>query len=133
MSYDTQMVGVISVDPPLPYRVVKDHGLLPENVNRTRYASLKFVVAKRNVDTDEGVLTVIEVTGVEPLGSYGSYVEENLKDVLALAKLTGQKHTFSGYIEGHGEEAGDIWRLAVIDGEARKVDAVITWPDEVNF
>lgn len=38
--------------------------------------------------------------------------------------------TFTGYLECQGEEAGDLWRVYVRNGQAVRVDPKIVWPDE---
>ncbi len=37
--------------------------------------------------------------------------------------------TFTGCIEGDGEESGDMWRLYVVDGRVVKVKPELVWPD----
>lgn len=47
-------------------------------------------------------------------------------------ELSTLSRSFPGvtiYVEGHGEEQGDIWRARIRDGESEIVQAKMTFPD----
>lgn len=54
----------------------------------------------------------------------------NLLDVVQQAIDSFPGHTFTGHLHCEGEENADIWRVAIRDGRAVKVEPRIVWPDE---
>lgn len=54
--------------------------------------------------------------------------EEVMADLAAIIAALPEETEFEGYIEGNGEEAGDIWRIYIVDRKPVKVEPVITWP-----
>ena len=46
----------------------------------------------------------------------------------AIASFPG--HSFNGRLDCEGEDAGDLWRVVVRDGQVARVEPRIVWPDE---
>lgn len=56
---------------------------------------------------------------------------EHLDALLSIVNLYNDgEDTITGYLECQGEEAGDLWRVYVRNGQAVRVDPKIVWPDE---
>lgn len=125
MGYYTTVYGEIAIDPPLSWAEVKDSPFLDQE----RRKDVHFRIAVETVDTDEGTLERRQAVAIEPYSddSFKAYsIEEHLGELLA---LHGEGHTFTGWLEGEGEEAGDLWRLGVKDGRPHMVRAQIVWPE----
>lgn len=126
MGYYTTYTGEITITPPLTWAEIKDSPFLPNDAFNIR--DLKFEVTREDRDTAEGTLIRREAIAVVPLtdDTYKGYdVVEHLQEILDA--FPG--HEFTGSIRAEGEEAGDIWRLDVVDGRAVKVKPRIVWPD----
>jgi hypothetical protein len=39
-------------------------------------------------------------------------------------------HMVNGAIEAYGEEPGDVWQLVIKDNKVKRVDAVVTFPED---
>lgn len=131
MGYDTNYSDEITIDPPLSWDEIQSIPEFYPEVTRYGYVSrdVKFDVQEERVNTSEGVLIKRSARAIEPLqkDSYkGYYIQEHVQQIVDKFKDT---HKFSGYISAKGEEAGDIWRLYVIDGKAQAVEPTITWPE----
>jgi len=126
MGYTTYARGVIAIHPPIPWHRIKDSPFLPDGGNDE--LDVKFVLSQEERDTSEGVLTVIEATGVEQ-----RYEDDprNYNIVVHLQRLIDAfpDHEFLGRFECEGEEAGDLWRVEIEGRKAMKVKPRIVWPD----
>lgn len=134
MSYSTQFTGRIEISPPIPWHLVEGSRYLSPAERRTQglrptYTDLVFVVRTEKRDTDEGVLTVVNVVAIEGVDdeTRGDAAGGELEDIV---KEFGQGRTFTGVIEALGEENTDMWRLKVIDGKVIRFEPTITWPEE---
>lgn len=131
MGYYTNYTDEITIHPPLSWEELQT---VPEFYNEDSHwgsssRDVKFDVQEERVNTPQGVLIKREARAIEPLqeDSYkGYYIVEHVQD---LVDRFGDSHTFSGYISAEGEEAGDLWRLYVIGGNATRVEPTITWPE----
>lgn len=127
MGYNTSFTGEITITPPLPWSAINDSPYLPGEA-WDNGMDAKFKVAEETVDTDEGTLIRREAVAVVPVTD-DAYKGYDIVDTLQGIVDAHPGHTFGGYIRAEGEEAGDIWRLAVVDGRATKVTPRIIWPD----
>ncbi len=128
MGYYTTYTERITIEPSLTWAEVKGSPWLDRS-----HGSVMLDLREEEVtqETDEGttVFTRKTVVAVIPVSedSYKGYgiVEDVQKIVDAFPG-----HAWKGYISAEGEEAGDLWRLAVRDGRAMQVKPRIVWPDE---
>jgi hypothetical protein len=130
MGYYTRFDGEIRIAPPLAWGEVKGSPWLSDD-----HGDLMLSLVEEDVtaETDEGtsVFTRKSVNAISPVtdDSYKGYdIVTHLQKIIDA--FPG--HTFTGYISAEGEEAGDLWRLAVKDGRAVKVMPRIVWPDEAD-
>lgn len=127
MGYYTTYSGEIRIVPPLTWAEAKDSPWLSVD-----HGDLMLLLEENaeTVETDHGTDTFTRksVTAVVPItdDSYKGYqIEDHLQQIVQA--FPG--HEFTGYISAEGEDAGDLWRLAVMDGKAVKVKPRIVWPD----
>lgn len=123
MGYYTRFDGEISIVPPLTWAEIKRGPGLQDIRLRT---------IEDTQETDEGRITRVTADAVIPLmeDSYKGY--SIVEELQALVDAHGKRHAFTGYISAEGEEAGDLWRLAVKDGRAVKVEPRIVWPEGMD-
>ena len=129
MGYLTSFSGEIRIDPPLSWGEVKGSPWLS-----ARYGDVmvRLVVEEVTEETDEGtsVFTRKTVDAITPANEDEPY--KGYKIVTQVQNIVDAypDRTYSGYISAGGENAGDLWRLAVKNGRAVKVEPRIVWPDE---
>lgn len=126
MGYYTRHEGEITITPPLPWRDIKDSPFVDAN-QADKHCKLRLV--EETVETDDGTLTRKQAVAVTCTwtGQTKAYrIEEHLQELI---DLHGKDRTFSGYIEAEGEDAGDLWRLAVVGGRAVRIEPRIVWPE----
>lgn len=126
MGYYTRTDGEIRIDPPLKWGEIRQSPFREDDGQRW----LKILVATREVETDEGVMGVREGVAIVPTTDDEMKIyrpEGDLADILA---SISPDHTFSGFIQGEGEESGDVWRISVRDHRPHMVKAVLSWPEE---
>lgn len=120
MGYYTRFEGEIAIVPPPTWAEIKKGPGLQD---------LRLRTVEDVEETDEGRITRVTANAVIPLtdDEYKGYsVVEELQALVAAHK----SHEFTGYISAEGEDAGDLWRLAVKDRRAVKITPRIVWPDE---
>jgi hypothetical protein len=136
MSYDTRVLGEITITPPLPYPKIRQSPFRSTSRDKTTTV-LMFVEDNRVEDTDEGTLSRATGVGIKareegPEKHYGMDVE--------LTKIVEDNpgHQFEGELIIIGADPGDIKRLRVerAAGPGRGMHArVVTdtaelrWPD----
>lgn len=129
MGYYTQVSGEIMIEPPLKWAEFKDSPFYSNDPPYDVQRDVVYRVREEEIETDEGPLTRREADAVVPYtddrAKFYNIVEQ-LQELVD-AYLT---RTFTGFFHGEGEEAGDIWRLAVRNGKAVKVEAKIVWPED---
>lgn len=131
MGYYTTVTGEIIIDPPLNYREIKEWEENDQH-NPNYWRSIRLVVNEEKVDTDQGLLiskSADSIVSTSEDQSKHYYIQENLQE---LVDLFGEKHSFFGYLEGHGEEAGDIWILRVHREKAVQTNAVVGYEIKEN-
>lgn len=122
MGYGTKIRGRLSINPPLPWNLVKDSKLLPGPKHE---ADLELVISE--LPYGEGFIRM--AVGLEdPVGE--SFSRYSLVEDLQKFVSQYPDHEFHGRLEMEGEEAGDLWRLKVIDGQVRRFDPQMIWPPE---
>lgn len=132
MGYYTRFGGEIRITPPLPWVEIKTSPFVVTGDYGSVDRDCKLRIVEESVDTDEGTLIRRHADAVVCTydGQTKAYcIVEHLQELL---DLHGEGHTFGGYIEAEGEEAGDLWRLMVKNGRAVKVEPRIVWPDEAE-
>jgi hypothetical protein len=132
MGYYTNYSDEITIDPPLSWDEILE---IPEYYDEEDMWGEKDVtldVTEERVNTSEGLLIRRTGNSIVPWqeDSYKGY--DMIEHVQYIVDKFGDSHRFKGYISAEGEEAGDIWRLYVIDGEAQAVKAIIVWPEIVE-
>lgn len=131
MGYNTRYMGEIRIVPPIGWGELSDADktwIDPWNSNH--YYDCALQLDEEPVDTPDGTLTRKQVTAIIPASEddYKGYgIVEAVQGIVDRWAPTGR--TFGGYLECEGEEAGDLWRLAVVDGRATRIEPRIIWPD----
>jgi hypothetical protein len=129
MGYYTRFSGEIKIAPPLLWGEIKDSPFVVAGEFGTPDRDCKLRIDAEIVETDEGTLTRKRATAIVCTydGETKAYrITEHLQELL---NLHGKGRTFSGYIEAEREDSGDMWRLAVRDGQAARIEPRIVWPD----
>jgi Family of unknown function (DUF6205) len=129
VSYSTGIDGQIDINPPLPWKQIKDSPLLPANNKKAGYSDALFNVTEETVHTDDGELTRRSADALVP----NHYTETSGRTLLAEIQSVvdaNPSHEFTGMFECSGERPGDLWRAVVRDGRAAKIEASIMWPED---
>lgn len=129
MSYTTRIDGQIDINPPLPWKQIKDSPLLPANNKQAGYSDCLFHVVEEAVDTDDGELMRRSADALVP-----NYYIDDTSGRTLIAEIqsvvdANPGHEFTGMFECDGERPDDLWRAVVRDGRAVKFDAQIFWPE----
>lgn len=123
MGYATRVTGEIKIQPPLSWLQVKP-------IVERRDFDLKIRVVERVTDTEDGQMIQKQGVSVIPLSEDG-YTSYAVKEHLQLLVDLFPAHEFVGYLEGEGEEQGDVWRLTVSPSRvAVMIEPRIVWPDD---
>jgi len=129
MGYTTRVDGEFAITPPLTWNEFKDSEFAPDNAKSGWEPSLILRVDEDSVDTDEGPLLRRTATALV-MREIDEYRERGLVDEVQKAIDSFPGHTFTGRLDCEGEENTDMWRVAIRDGRAVKVEPRIVWPDE---
>lgn len=124
MGYYTTFDGRIEIDPPLTWEEIRETPW----ADAEGFPELRIEVEEETVTTEVGEATLKKGVAVVPAQEdpYKGYsILSTLKEILAAFP----DHAFSGEIRAEGEEAGDIWRMRIVNGKAIREDAQVTWPD----
>lgn len=135
MGYYTNVTGEILIEPPIPWGEIRDSEYLHGDDGWTvGDCSLALRIDEAEVETDEGTLVRREATAVEPVtdNSYRAGGDACEADLQCILNHHGEGRTFTGRLNGEGEDNGDMWRLYVRDGRAVLVRARIVWDDETT-
>ena len=120
MGYYTRFEGEISIVPPLTWAEIKKGPGLQD---------LRLRTVEDVEETAEGHVTRVTADAVVPI-TEDSYKGYSIREELQALAKAHKSHQFTGYISAEGEDAGDLWRLAVKDGKAVQIRPRIVWPDE---
>jgi uncharacterized protein DUF6205 len=129
MGYTTHVTGEFIVTPPLTWAEYKDSRFAPHNISEPWEPSLILRVDEDTVDTDEGPLLRRTATALV-MREISEYRAHGLVDEVQEAVDAFPGHGWSGRLDCEGEENTDIWRVAIRDGRAVRVEPRIVWPDE---
>lgn len=129
MGYNTSVRGSIRIEPPLPWARIRDSEFLPERADE-RNLCIKFDVRVEDVETDDGTLTRRTAVAVVPIWEDPFKAYDIEDEIQRLVTWAGPDHEFVGRFDCEGEEATDLWRLHVVNGQAVRVEPRIVWPDE---
>lgn len=119
MSYDVTTTGQITITPPLTWREIQASPLYSTN----SYDN-DLVITEHVVGVDDGPLTVKTAAAIDTRNTW------QLADRINAAITAAPGHTWTGHITCQGEEVGDLWRIAIIDGCAGEIRPIITWPGQ---
>jgi hypothetical protein len=129
MSYNTRVTGEIAITPPIAWGAIKDSPFLFGD-DRWPGRDVGLRIVEETVDTDEGTLIRRHAVAVVPAREDGYKAYSIVEHLQELVNQFGAEHTFTGMLEGEGEDSGDLWRLTVRHRNAVKVVPQIVWPDE---
>lgn len=129
MGYTTHVTGEFAIEPPLAYSEFKDSKFAPDNAENSYTPSLILRVSEEAVETEEGPLLKQTATALV-MREIDEYRERGLVDEVQTAIDSFPGHVFTGRLDCEGDENADIWRVAIRDGRAVKVEPRILWPDE---
>lgn len=120
MSYNIKISGQIKFEPAVAAPIAA-----------ATLGPVQFDGARTSVFASHAVIA----TAIVPAGLDRPDEDEILAGVEALVAIVNvysddDGATFTGYLECQGEEAGDLWRVYVRNGQAVRVDPKIVWPDE---
>ncbi len=130
-AYDSTFQGAIYITPPLSWKQIKDADFMPgTRVMRRGGLAVKYELEVVRVDTEEGPLDRTTAIAVVPASEDSYSGSTILADLQAIASAFGGSHLFSGNIERHGADAGDMSRYKIVAGKAVEYTPEITWPKE---
>lgn len=125
MSYDTRFTGEILIDPPIPAEEVLAAGFQEPGGYGDMDMAVKIVEAP--VAGVPGAYQRLVTAIVPSMSRYTAY--DAVEHVQEIIDRWGEGRRFLGRITAAGEEAGEIWRLEIHDGQAVRVEPRILWPD----
>lgn len=126
MGYIYRLTGTIRIDPPLSWAEIKSTPF-------TEYQGfdIRLAVDSEEVETADG--TLVRRTASRVIAERDEPRAYDLVKRLQAMVDAFPGHTWEGYIQGDGEDAGDQWRLWVNpEGRAAQARPVITWPEGVR-
>lgn len=132
MSYTATVGGYLTIDPPLKWSEIRDSPFLLENqVDGTRDTDVVLHLEREEVETDEGLNTVITSKLAVPCRQ--AFDCRNLDEDAGLfvKAMEGIGRTVRGELIVQPRDYGDggIWRVVVDEEGARKEMAKLQWPD----
>jgi hypothetical protein len=125
VSYNIRFTGEISIDPPIPADDVLNAGFIEPGGYGDRDVAVKVIEAP--VEGMPGAYRRLVVAIVPSISSYTAYAA--VDHIQEIVTRWGADRTFTGRLQGAGEEAGDLFRIEVQDGRAVEVRPRIVWPD----
>lgn len=132
MGYRTRYNGEIAISPPIPWGLVKDSVFANQGYDtpRSDERDVKFRITEETVETDEGTLIRRQAVAIVPSREdepRDNGTEHHVQEIIG---QFGDARTFTGRIDAEGEEAGDIWRVEIRDGQAVRVGVRLVWPED---
>ena len=126
MGYYSSLSGQIDIDPPLDARELRTCVWLRPTAN------IHVEISETQVDTDDGVLTKKSGPTLVPYGEHTKAydLEENVSAFVA--EYAGS-HRCNGSITVEGEDAGDVWRIRVVNNVVVRETARVVWPDGTEY
>jgi hypothetical protein len=126
MGYYTQFSEEISIDPPIPYALVKDTKFV---ANSYAWGYVNEDVTFKVVEDTAGMRYATAIIPSQEEEYRGYHIVEAVQEIL---DMFSRNHTFSGYINAEGENTGDLWRLCIVNGRAVEIKPEIVWPEEAR-
>lgn len=140
MSYEVTYEGSIFIDPPLTYAdlkreiptkpIFRTSRTIPtialKDAESTGSYALRLVIEETIEEVETGIF--IEKICREIEYSYYSSPTADAQWFLNQIVELFPDRTYSGHIQCTGED-GKVWRLKIEDGEVRRIQPLITWPD----
>lgn len=130
MSYDTRVVGYLTITPPLNWAEIRSSRFA--NVVTTgptrNVPDVMIQIDSREVETNEGVNTVLSAQFIVPISESRYRVRSVAEDVKELADAF-EGHEIRGVLTMWGDDYGDIRRIVVDDKGIREEKATLSWPD----
>lgn len=128
MGYYTLFEGAISIEPPIDWKHIKDSPFIEgERRYSERHLTLRVQEVEREIDGATYVRKYADAVVPCSDDSYKGYdIVEHFQELL---DTYGKSHSFKGFISASGENTGDMWRLASVNGEAVKIEPQIVWPE----
>jgi len=130
MSNDSTVTGMIGMDPPVIWKDFRDSRFRPDEDGYVAKAFVKLHVTSAKLDCEEGIVTLLNATGIAPLGRSAYPVDGMVDDVQEIVDAYPDR-AFTGYLECCTDD-GDWSRVAVVKGRARRYEPQMTWPAEVR-
>jgi hypothetical protein len=130
MGYSTRYTGQIDITPPIPVEDVIDSGFASgTGVFGGLDKDIALKVSEVPVEGTPGAYRRLAVALIPLIeGGYSGYhIVEHVQEVI---DRWGEGRTFTGRLDCAGDESGDLWRLAVVDGRAVRIEPRIVWPDD---
>jgi hypothetical protein len=126
MGYSSQLSGEMSFSRPL---TAKETRVVDAVIDREVWDYYRLTIESTSEETEEGTLTRTFAYGIELIEegwSGKAYEWEN--ELRKIAHALPDDVTTSGYFERSGEEAPDLERLYIRNGDVVSVKPEIVWP-----
>jgi Family of unknown function (DUF6205) len=130
MGYLTRITGRISIDPPLTYAEIKASGLRTDDLCpgcEKRDTDLMIEICVSRVEDECGIRVLYTGVALLPVSS-DRFKAYGVNDEFKAFIERFRNKSFSGHLEGRGEDDGDIWRLVVVAGSPRTLAPKLLWP-----
>jgi hypothetical protein len=136
MGYYSTARGGFQIDPPITFSELVAAGYeLSGAVKDRQWLELKdgwgelfFVLDVDELQTEDGVLTVIKTDRIETTDESQKMYAIN-DSVVTLVKDFGAKHQFDGKVVTYGEEDADVNRIRIVQNEVFNERPQLLWPD----
>jgi hypothetical protein len=141
VSYTTHVYGRIHIEPPVTWGELREAGQVLDTTRGNGggtidYGQCRLLVQERDEDTDRGLLRVREGTDLVPWSDEGYRCDPDdlvvvLRRFMAAFGNLDLVRTYTGRLEGEGEEQGDCWRVWVNpQGAVQLSKAQLRWPGD---
>lgn len=124
MGYYTQLNGGFEIQPPLTWTEL---ALVADKMCDSKTRTVWVELETREQKHVEGTLVIKQARHVKVYD--GSVRAHNTEKEIGEIVAAFPGHTFTGLIEGDGEESGDQWRMYIVDGKVIKHTVLQRWPD----
>lgn len=116
MSYATSIDGALEFDPPLIYKHFADspYYRASRDTFDRKDPAVEYDVEEWQEDTDHGTLTRRQATGIKPAYEDPMRAYEIDKELTELLAALPAGTTVTGYLEGHGANPTDLWRIYAV-------------------
>lgn len=132
MSYYARIGGYLKISPPLKWSEIRNSEFFPDTMASTYGPSIALYAEREDVETDEGVSTLITSNSAGPVTDTDFDCRNLGKDVESLASVMKELgHQVEGVLIVQPRDYGDggIWRVISDADGVRKEFAKLQWPD----